>query len=70
MDLKPKTLLIGLLLAATALACQYNVRDIGFVDLNQSVTRLYVFLADDDADLRASLKTQLDEALYETNVTG
>ncbi|MCP4449847.1 MAG: hypothetical protein GY809_00175, partial [Planctomycetes bacterium] len=38
--------------------------------LNQSVTRLYVFLADDDADLRASLKTQLDEALYETNVTG
>ncbi len=70
MDLRPKTLLIGLMLTATALACQYNVRDIGFVDLNQSVTRLYVFLADDDADLRASLKTQLDEALYETNVTG
>jgi hypothetical protein len=68
MDLKPKTLLIGLLLTAAVCACQYNVRDIGFVDLKHSTTRLYVFLADDTPEGRASVQTLLNDQLYETTV--
>ena len=64
-----RTMLLGLLLSCPALACQYNVRDIGFVDLEQSTYRLYVFLAEDTADLRRELQLPLAETLDSTNVT-
>lgn len=70
MKSKSKTiaLLLGLLLSGTAIACQYNVRDIGFVDLGQSTTQLYVFLAEDQVDHRDELQSILNKTLDETNI--
>lgn len=62
--------MLGFLLSGTVFACQYNVRDIGFVDLDQSTARLTVFLEDAQPDLCVSLRALLDEAMYETNVSG
>jgi hypothetical protein len=68
MNSKYRIILIGLLLSGTAFACRYNVRDIGFVDLGQSTTRLYIFLAEDQADLRDELQSILSKTLDETNI--
>ena len=61
-------ILIGLLVSGTAFACRYNVRDIGFVDLGQSTTRLYIFLAEDQANLRDELQSILSKTLDDTNI--
>ena len=55
-------------LASTCLACQYNVRDIGFVDLKHSVHKLYVFLSEDELVSRSELQKLLNEEFNETNV--
>lgn len=51
-------------------ACQYNVRDIGFVDLNHSVYRLHVFLGQEHTDLGEDVQRVLLDGLDRTNVVG
>jgi len=63
-------LLAVLGLCGTGLACQYNVRDIGFVDLNQSLYRLHVFLDQGRAPLRDQIQGLLHDGLDRTNVVG
>ncbi|MFP6584229.1 MAG: hypothetical protein VCD00_16965 [Candidatus Hydrogenedentota bacterium] len=46
---------------SVAVACEYNVRDVGFVDLKTMPYRLYIYVNDSIAD---DLKTSLDDALF------
>ncbi|MBI9016022.1 MAG: hypothetical protein JEZ07_02060 [Phycisphaerae bacterium] len=66
--MKIKLLLILLLLSSTTWACQYNVRDIGFVDLKGSTYKLYVFLDKDNSEQQSQLQTLLNDKLYDSNV--
>ncbi len=62
-------LLFLLLSPGTVLACRYNVRDVGFVDLETEPYRLHVFTRPESpADAVAFLKQQLGTALREANV--
>ena len=38
--------LLACLLSVEALACRFNVRDVGFVDLGSEPYRLYIFVGD------------------------
>ncbi len=62
-------LFLALLLPETALACRYNVRDVGFVDLGAEPYHLYAFLAPDTPEAeRDELESAAEDALRETNI--
>lgn len=49
------------IMQSVAAACDYNVRDVGFVDLKTMPYRLYVYINDSIAN---DLKSSLDDALF------
>ena len=60
---RPERLLLLLLLSAeTALACRYNVRDVGFVDLETETYHLYGFIRPETPADAVSLLQQLPTA--------
>ncbi len=71
MDFSAKRLAILLLclLSADALACRFNVRDVGFVDLGSEPYRLYLFVGDAMPEAeRESLQSIATATFYDSNV--
>src|SRR5512139_2482851 len=63
-------LVLGLLLSAvTTLACRYNVRDVGFVDLETEAYHLYAFTrAETPAEIVSLLQQRPAAALRDCNI--
>ena len=54
---------------SAALACQYNVRDVGFVDLESDPYRLFALVRNDSpAEVIAALRDLTSAALRDSNV--
>ncbi|MGE5297420.1 MAG: hypothetical protein ACM3VT_21575, partial [Solirubrobacterales bacterium] len=67
--LNPVVLHILAICAAPALGCQYNVREIGFIDVGIEPYRLFVYLPEDTpANEADNLRNTLDAAFADTNV--
>jgi hypothetical protein len=60
---KNKSILVAILCGVQtfALACEYNVRDVGFVDLKTQPYRLFIFVDDTTSD---ETKAALDDSLF------
>jgi hypothetical protein len=62
-------LLSAMFSAPPALACRYNVRDIGFIDVGIKPYLLYAFVDDNTpADITAGFNQILKASLIETNI--
>lgn len=63
------SIFLGLFCAQSALACRYNVRDIGFVDLGDRTYYLYGYVDQNTpADIISSFREVSDIALVESNI--
>jgi len=61
--------LLTCLLSVEALACRFNVRDVGFVDLGSEPYSLYIFVGDSmPATERESLQSIATATFYDSNV--
>jgi hypothetical protein len=66
---KRLAVLLACLLSVEALACRFNVRDVGFVDLGSEPYRLYLFVGDSMPEAeRESLQSIATATFYDSNV--
>ena len=66
---KRLAILLACLLSVEALACRFNVRDVGFVDLGSEPYRLYLFVGDAMPEAeRESLQSIATATFYDSNV--
>lgn len=66
---KRLAILLACLLSFEALACRFNVRDVGFVDLGSEPYRLYLFVGDAMPEAeRESLQSIATATFYDSNV--
>ena len=67
--IKLLAILLACLLSLDALACRFNVRDVGFVDLGSEPYRLYLFVGDAMPEAeRESLQSIATATFYDSNV--